>query len=47
MEAFASGLPVLATDIEGTNELIADGETGILVEAKNSIRISEKRKRVS
>ncbi len=31
MEAFATGLPVVATDIPGTRELVTDGETGRLV----------------
>ena len=31
MEAMAVGVPVIATNIAGTSELIADGKTGILV----------------
>lgn len=31
MEAMAAGLPVVATNIPGTNELVVDGETGYLV----------------
>lgn len=31
LEAMASGVPVVATDIPGTRELVADGETGFLV----------------
>lgn len=36
MEAMASSLPVIATDVCGTPELVADGETGILVEAEDA-----------
>jgi glycosyltransferase involved in cell wall biosynthesis len=31
MEAMAAGLPVVATNIPGTNELVVDGQTGFLV----------------
>jgi len=31
MEAMAAGLPVVAYDIRGCNDLVVDGETGFLV----------------
>lgn len=31
MEAMAAGLPVVGTNVNGTNELVLDGETGFLV----------------
>lgn len=36
MEAMASGVPVVATDVDGTRELIEDGVTGMLVKPGNS-----------
>lgn len=35
MEAMAAGLPVVATDVSGSNELVVDGETGFLVPVKD------------
>lgn len=35
MEAAANGVPVLATDVGGTKEMIEDGVTGMLVEPHN------------
>ena len=42
MEAFASGLPVVATDIPGTNELVKDGDTGLLAKPSNGASLAEK-----
>ena len=36
IEAMASGLPVVATRVSGTNEVMADEKTGFLVEPGNS-----------
>jgi glycosyltransferase involved in cell wall biosynthesis len=35
LEAMAGGLPVVATRIAGNDELVVDGETGLLVESEN------------
>lgn len=35
LEAFSQGVPVIATNIDGTNEEIIDGENGYLVEVKD------------
>jgi glycosyltransferase involved in cell wall biosynthesis len=41
LEAMASGVPIIATDIPGTNELIQHGKNGWLVPAYNSSALSE------
>ncbi len=41
IEAGAYGKAVVASDVEGIDELINDGETGILVEPKNSRALAE------
>ena len=40
MEAAAMGLPTVATDIRGNRQVIADGETGLLVPVRNPIGIA-------
>jgi glycosyltransferase involved in cell wall biosynthesis len=41
MEAMASGLPVIASEIDGIPELVRDGETGLLVPPCNAERLAE------
>ncbi|MBI2105578.1 glycosyltransferase [Candidatus Woesearchaeota archaeon] len=43
-EAVSSGLPVIATRVNGTPELIDDGKTGFLIPVKDSYAIYEKLK---
>lgn len=40
MEAFSVGKAVIATDIDGTKEVVRDGYDGILVESKNQKKIA-------
>lgn len=42
MEAMAAGVPVVATGIGGTMELIVDGETGYLAAPANSAALAER-----
>ena len=42
IEAGACGLPTVATDVAGTREVIADGETGFLAAARSSTAVAEK-----
>src|SRR5205085_8446462 len=40
LEAMAASLPVIATRVGGTPEVIADGETGILVDAGDAAAVA-------
>ena len=40
LEAAAMALPVVATDINGSNEVVVDGVTGLLVPAKDAARLA-------
>lgn len=42
LEAQSCGVPVLASNVEGLNEIVRDMETGILFEAKDYEQIAEK-----
>jgi len=42
IEAMACRVPVIATNIRGTNEVVKDGETGLLVEVDNDAQLKEK-----
>lgn len=41
IEAMASGLPVIATEVSGTRQVMAPGETGLLVPPGDSRRLSQ------
>lgn len=41
LEAMAVGMPVVASNVTGINEIIKDGVNGVLVEAKNEKGLSE------
>lgn len=46
MQAGAMGLPIIATDINGSNEIIIDNENGILFPVKNSNAVYDAMKRI-
>ena len=41
MEAAASGLPIVATDIRGCRQVVDDGVTGLLVPARDPVALAE------
>jgi L-malate glycosyltransferase len=41
MEAMAAGLPMIVTDVGGMSELVVDGETGLVVPAKEPQRLAQ------
>ena len=42
LEAMFNGLPIIGTDVSGINDLIRDGETGLLFEKENAEDLMEK-----
>lgn len=41
LEALAEGCPIVATAVDGTPEIIRDGETGILVPAGDVVKLGQ------
>ncbi|MHB1318519.1 MAG: glycosyltransferase [Anaerolineae bacterium] len=41
LESMASGIPIVATDIAGTQELITDGQTGWLARSRDSAHLAQ------
>jgi glycosyltransferase involved in cell wall biosynthesis len=46
LEAMASGVPVVATDIPGTRELVVPGETGFLIDVGNRAALAKNTERL-
>lgn len=46
MEASAMGRPIVATDVPGCREVVADGATGLLCEVKNAHDLADKLARI-
>ncbi|MGB7342234.1 MAG: glycosyltransferase family 4 protein [Phototrophicaceae bacterium] len=42
IEAGAAGLPVVATDVGGTREIVSDGETGYVIPAGDATQLADK-----
>jgi sugar transferase (PEP-CTERM/EpsH1 system associated) len=40
LEAMAAGLPVVATHVGGADEMVVDGETGVLVPARDAVALA-------
>jgi glycosyltransferase involved in cell wall biosynthesis len=47
LEAAASGIPIIATDVGGTREILTDGESGLLVPPKESEKLAAVIRRVA
>jgi glycosyltransferase involved in cell wall biosynthesis len=40
LEAMAAGVPIVATDVGGTSEMVEDGVTGVLVPPRNAVALA-------
>lgn len=47
MEAMAAGLPVVASAVGGVPELVVDGETGLLIPARDAAALAEALERMA